>query len=73
MRCYTYCKFADQKNFSACDLSEGVQVSRLIYATIVDDTEGNRAKIQEIADMNRDSGLVIQLRTPAGQIKFQTK
>lgn len=72
-RLYAYCKFADQSRFSACDLENGVQVSRLIYATILENTEENRQKLQKLADMNKKQGLVIQLRTVANQVKFQTK
>ena len=72
-RLFTYAKFADDSKFRAYDINKGVPVTRLVRATIMDDTEENREKLQELADLNKDKGLVIQLRTISTRIKFQTE
>lgn len=72
-RFFTYCKFADEKRFSAYDINEGVPVGNLIYCTMIENTAENQKKLQALADLNADQGLRIQLRTPKGRIVFETK
>lgn len=72
MECFTYCKFADEKRFSAYDINEGVPVSKLIYCTLVENNATNRGKLQRLADLNKDNGLKIQLRFN-NKVIFETK
>lgn len=70
--CYVYCKFADEKRYSAYDINEGVPVTKLIYCTILENNEENRQKLQRLADLNKDNGLKIQLRDN-NKVVFETK
>lgn len=72
MLCYTYCKFDGEKRFSAYDINEGVPVDRLIYCTLLEDSQENREKLQRLADLNADNGLRIQLRAN-GKVIFETR
>ncbi len=70
---FTYVKYDGQKNFCAFDINEGRPVRNLIYATMVEDTIENRLRLQELANVNNDIDLIIQLRDRKGKIVFQTK
>ena len=70
---FTYVKYDGQRNFCAFDINEGRPVRNLIYATMVEDTIENRLKLQELANVNNDIDLTIQLRDRKGKIVFQTK
>ena len=50
----TYAKYDGCRGFRAFDINEGQQVGNLIYATLVENTEDTRAKLQRLADLNRD-------------------
>ena len=43
----------------------------LKYASLLEDTEENRCKLQELSELNRDCNLVLQLRR-RGKVVFQT-
>ena len=58
-------------SFRNFDVNEGRQVGNLIYASLVENTEDTRAKLQKLADMNKSCNLVLQLRRN-GKVKFQT-
>ena len=47
-----YAKFQGQKKFEALDLSTGVQVKNLIYATMI--TESEIPKLSSIFEQNKD-------------------
>ena len=66
-----YAKFNGSKSFKAFDLGEGRVVGNIIYASLLDDTEENRNKLQELSELNRDRNLVLQLRRK-GKVVFQT-
>lgn len=66
-----YAKFDGCKSFKAFDVNEGRHVGNLIYASLVENTEDTRAKLQKLADMNKSCNLVLQLRRN-GKVKFQT-
>jgi hypothetical protein len=66
-----YAKFDGCKNFKAFDVNEGRQVGNLIYASLVENTEDTRSKLQKLADMNKSCNLILQLRRN-GKVKFQT-
>ena len=66
-----YAKFDGCKSFKAFDVNEGRQVGNLIYASLVENTEDTRAKLQKLADMNKSCNLILQLRRN-GKVKFQT-
>ena len=51
---------------------EGRQVGNLIYASLVENTEDTRQKLQKLADLNKGLHLVLQLRRK-GRVCFQTK
>ena len=55
-----YAKFDGCKGFRAFDIKEGI---------LVEDT---RAKLQRLADLNKECHLVLQLRRK-GKVCFQTK
>ena len=67
-----YAKFDGCKNFRAFDVNEGRQVGNLIYATLVENTEETQNKLQQLADLNKEYHLVLQLRRN-GRVRFQTK
>ena len=66
-----YAKFDGCKGFKAFDVNEGRQVGNLIYASLVENTEDTRSKLQKLADMNKSCNLILQLRRN-GKVKFQT-
>ena len=66
-----YAKFNGLKSFKAFDLGEGRVVGNIIYAPLLEDTEENRCKLQELSELNRDCNLVLQLRRK-GKVAFQT-
>lgn len=66
-----YAKFDGCKSFKAFDVNEGRQVGDLIYASLVENTEDTRFKLQKLADMNKSCNLILQLRRN-GKVKFQT-
>lgn len=57
-----YAKFDGCKTFKAFDLNEGRTVGNLIYATLLENTEENRKKLQDLADLNKEYHLQLQLR-----------
>lgn len=68
-----YCAFNGDKKFRAFDYTNGDFAIKKIYCTLIVDSEENRAKLQHLADINRDVKLVVQLRDPkTNQVKFQT-
>lgn len=66
-----YAKLNGLKSFKAFDLGEGRVVGNIIYASLLEDTEENRCKLQELSELNRDCNLVLQLRRK-GKVVFQT-
>lgn len=56
-----YAKFDGCKSFRAFDVNEGRQVGNLIYATLVENTEETQNKLQQLADLNKEYHLVLQL------------
>ena len=66
-----YARFNGLKSFKAFDLGEGRVVGNIIYASLLEDTEENRCKLQELSELNRDCNLVLQLRRK-GKVVFQT-
>lgn len=72
MKAYTYCKMDGMKSYKAFDLNDGIEVSRLIYATILDVNEENKSKLQKLADLNKSINLSIQLRV-GSKVYFTTK
>ena len=67
-----YASFDGCKGFKAFDINEGRQVGNLIYASLMENTEDTRQKLQELADLNKHCHLVLQLRRN-GRVCFQTK
>lgn len=68
----TYCKFKGERAFKAFDINEGYAVDKIIYATIIDVTPENCRKLQDLADLNKENGLKIQLRQGT-KVLFETK
>ena len=66
-----YAKFDGCKGFKAFDVNEGRQVGNLIYASLMENTEDTRQKLQKLADLNKEYHLVLQLRRK-GRVCFQT-
>lgn len=67
-----YAKFDGCKSFRAFDVKNGRQVGNLVYASLVENTESTREKLQKLADLNKDCHLVLQLRRK-DRVHFQTK
>ena len=67
-----YAKLDGCKTFGAFDISEGRFVGNLIYASLLENTKDNRRKLQELADLNKECHLVLQLRQK-GKVKFETE
>ena len=72
MQAYVYVKYEGMKSFKAFDMENCVPVDKLIYASILDVTEENKAKLQRLADANKNIGLQIQLGV-GRKIYFQSK
>ena len=70
---YLYAKWDGERSYKAFDIAQGVPVTRLMYATIVEDNGENRAKLQRAADINKEIRLSFQLRDENGKTTFQTK
>ena len=68
----TYVKYDGLKSFSAFDINRGTVVLRKIFATLIEDTEENRIKLQDLADRNKHINLQIQLRDLNGKVVFTT-
>jgi len=66
-----YAKFDGCSSYRAFDIQNGVQVYNIIYASLVENTEENRKKLQRLADNHKDVHLSIQLRK-GQRIVFQT-
>ncbi len=70
--CYVYAKMKWMKTFKAFDL-EGFFVGNLIYASLLDNTDENQKKLQQLAEDNKSAGFQFQLRLPeTNKILFQT-
>ena len=72
MKAYVYVKYYGMKSFKSFDMENCVTVDRLIYASILDVTEENKAKLQSLADANKKIGLQIQLGV-GRKVYFQSK
>lgn len=73
-KCYVYCKFKDDNAFRAYSLEYGpIPAGSKAYATMMFDNERAHATLQKIADLYKEQGLVMQLRTLSGCVKFTTK
>ena len=67
-----YAKLDGCKTFGAFDIIDGRFVGNLIYASLLENTADNQRKLQELADLNKDIHLVLQLRQK-GKVKFGTE
>ena len=67
-----YAKLDGCKTFGAFDINEGRFVGNLIYASLLENTADNQRKLQELADMNKECHLVLQLRQK-NRVTFETK
>ena len=71
-RYIVYAKYDGCKTFKAFDVSEGRLVGNLIYASLIENTEETRKKLQKLADLNWRCNLILQLRRN-NKVCFQTK
>lgn len=69
--CFVYAKAKWMKGFKAFDL-DGHFAGRLLYASMLEDNEDNRCKLQELADQNAYAQFQLQLRK-GDSIVFQTR
>ena len=67
-----YAKLDGCKTFGAFDISDVRFMGNLIYASLLENTADNQHKLQELADLNKDSHLVLQLRQN-NRVTFETK
>ena len=63
-----YAKFDGCKSFKAFDVNEGRQVGNLIYASLVENTEDTRSKLQKMDA--RASRLLMSTRADKWAISF---
>lgn len=68
---YVYAKMDSMRQFKAFDL-DGHFAGNLIYASLLNDNEENRHKLQDLANENSSAGWQFQLRKPSGHILYQT-
>ncbi len=68
--CFVYAKAKWMKQFKAFDL-EGHFAGRLLYASMIEDNEDNRCKLQKLADQNAYAQFQLQLRK-GDRIVFET-
>ena len=66
-----YAKFDGCKGFRAFDVNEGRQVGNLIYASLMENTEDTRQKLQKLADLNKEYHLVLHNLKTLWQSKRQ--
>lgn len=71
--CYLYAKWDNNTTFKAFDINNGRAVGNLIYATILENTQENQIKLQNIANDNKHINLILQLRPNGQKVVFQTK
>lgn len=69
--CFVYAKAKWMKTFKAFDL-EGHFAGRLLYASMLEDTDDHRCKLQELADRNAYAQFQLQLRK-GDSIVFETR
>ena len=50
---FVYARYGGMKQFRAFDLNGCFTVDRLIYATLIENSEENRIKLQKLASMNK--------------------
>ena len=67
-----YAKFDGCKTFKAFDVNEGRLVGNLFYASLMENTEETRNKLQKLADLNWRCSIILQLRRK-NKVCFQTK
>jgi hypothetical protein len=67
-----YAKFDGNTDFHAFNVKEGRIVRRLAFASLMFNNEASQQWLQELAELNRHSNLVLQLRRK-GRVCFQTK
>ena len=72
-RFFTYAKYDGLNKFTAFDINEGYPVTRKIYCTLIEATDDNKRKLQELADLNKEIKLKIQLRDGNNKVVFETK
>lgn len=69
---YVYAKMKWMRTFKAFDL-DGFFPGKLIYASLLENSEENQVKLQHLADDNRTANWQFQLRTPNNTVVFETR
>lgn len=70
--CTVYAKYKGLKSFKAIDIHTFEPVSKLMYASMIQNTPQNQSKLNRIAAQNKEKSLIIQLREGT-KILFSTK
>ena len=71
--CYVYAKMKWMRTFKAFDL-EGFFPGKLIFASLLLNSEENRRKLQKLAEKNSYAQWQFQLRNPAtNKVLFETE
>ena len=68
---FVYVKTKDMKRFMPIDLSCSTIVKNLIYASMIEDSQQNREKLQRIANDNAHLSAIFQMRQN-NRVTFQT-
>ena len=69
--CSLYAKYEGMTTFKAFDIENCKLVDKVIYATMMQNSEDNKKILKEIADDNKKISLILQLRNE-GKVIFTT-
>lgn len=66
-------KTEDMGRFKAYDLRDDIPAVRFNCATMVEDNDYTRMRLQDVADRHIDEGMVIQMRDQWHNVIFETE
>ena len=69
--CSLYAKYEGMTTFKAFDIENCQLFDKVIYATMMQNSEDNKKILKEIADDNKKISLILQLRNE-GKVIFTT-
>ena len=70
--CYVYAKSKWMRTFKAFDL-DGFFPGKLIYASLLENSEDNKQRLQHLVDGNKGADWQFQLRAPNNTVVFETR
>lgn len=69
---YVFYKTEDMPKFKKYDLMDDIPAVRFSCATMIEDNDYSRMRLQEVADRYIDEGMVIHMRDQWNNIIFET-